>query len=173
MKLLRIALAALLLASPAWAGMTVPYVTGPKFQGVRITSTQSVTVGAVTKVQLNSISTFGTVNYWDATNFWYLPLVSGTYRVCAAGYLGATSQTGVEVNVSKNGTSGSGGIEIMNMDVNAAFTSNTGLSPGCTLTAMNGSTDKLELDITVAGASGGVIQFVRASTQMIVEWVSP
>jgi hypothetical protein len=144
--------------------------SAPKMQGTRITTIQVVTTSTYTKVQLNSIA-FDTATYWDGTNFWYKPLVAGTYLVCVGVVSGGTTVTETDAVASKNGLTGGSGIQIAHAFSPASATS--GDSGGrCGMVAMNGSTDTIELDGYVAG-TGTTVVGSNVGTTMSILWVSP
>lgn len=147
--------------------------SGPniQFRGTRITSTQSLVSGTITKVQLNSIG-IDTGSYWDGVNFYYKPLVAGTYQVCGSVYASGTGISAMEVAISKNGTSGSGGTEVADQAVNSISAGQWAVTVPCSLVSMNGSSDTVELDVSVT-ATSPVVNAVRSTTQMTAKWVSP
>lgn len=153
-------------------GIVYSNVTGaPTFVGTRITSTQASATGTTVKVQLNGIR-IDTGSYWDGTNFYYKPLVAGTYQVSGSVYITGTGITQVEVAISKNGTSGSGGTEVVDVSDTGISSSGFAVAVPASFIAMNGSTDTLELNVTAVGTSP-VIQSVRSTTQMAIKWVGP
>lgn len=173
-KFLALALAwALCLATPVYAESVTGAggIANVQFRGTRATSTQSVTSGTMTKVQLNSIG-IDTGSYWDGTNFWYKPLVAGTYQVCGSVFATGITVTAIETSISKNGTSGSGGTEVVDQSDTSLSGGQFSVALPCSLVAMNGSTDTLELDAVVTGNTP-VIQSVRSTTQMTIKLVGP
>lgn len=147
----------------------------PIFVGTLITTSQ--TVSGITKVQFNSIR-IDNGGYWDAVNFWYKPLLAGTYEVSGSAYCSnvAGTITGITVTVSKNGTTGSGGAEVIETNMNGVSVGaigNTGTATATSYIAMNGSTDTLELDVAVVGTGTLSINAVRSATQLAIRWVGP
>ena len=140
--------------------------SGPAFKADRITSDQSVTSGAWTKVQLNG-ETFDTHACFDsATNYRFTPNVAGYYQISFALDAGATSDgTAVISRVDKNGSlylygayvTMPGGVE--------------GISSGAGLVYMNGTTDYIEL---YGLAVGTAVKFkASAATYMTGCFIRP
>lgn len=172
-KFLALALAwALCLATPVYAeSVTASGAPNIQFLGTRITSSQTVTSGTPTRVQLNSIA-IDSGGYWDAVNYYYKPLVAGKYLACGSAYGTGTTVTYLTVTLSKNGVTGSGGTELAEVNVPSAA-QNVGASVPCTLVSMNGSTDWIELDVSVTGTGTTAASSARSTTQMSIRWVSP
>ena len=145
--------------------------SAPKFVGTRITSAFTVTNAVITKVQLNS-SRMDVGSYWDGANYYYKPLIAGTYLVSGSVYVSGTTLTGLVASVCKNGTSGSGGTEVCEVNLSGLTTAQYGVSLPSSLVAMNGTTDTLELDVTATGTGTLGAVAVRSTTQMSIMWVS-
>lgn len=160
-------------ASPTSGAVVLTLATAPIFRATRITSAFTVTSGTVTKVQLNSVP-IDSINGWDAVNFWYKPTVAGTYEVSGSVYGSGTTVTAVEAAISKNGTSGSGGVEVCdNSNIGLATAANQGVTLPASFVVMNGTTDTLELDATVTGTGTTAVAAVRSTSQMCIRWVGP
>lgn len=127
---------------------TVPAMafSGPAFKADRITSDQSVTSGAWTKVQLNG-ETFDTHACFDsATNYRFTPNVAGYYQISFTLDTGATSAgTTALSRVDKNGSPYLYGAYVTMPG------SVEGISSGAGLVYMNGTTDYIELYGLAAG----------------------
>lgn len=121
---------------------TVPAMafSGPAFKADRITSDQSVTSGAWTKVQLNG-ETFDTHACFDsATDYRFTPNVAGYYQISFTLDTGATSAgTAALSRVDKNGSPYLYGAYVTMPG------SVEGISSGAGLVYMNGTTDYIEL----------------------------
>lgn len=151
---------------------TSPSNVGPVFKATRITSTQSLTSGTATKVQLNSVA-IDTGGYWNAGTFVYQPLVPGTYEVSGSVYCSGASITGLEVSICKNGTTGGAGTEVCDVSQqNLSSATVWGIALPKSYVSMNGTTDTLELDVVAVGSSP-VVQNVRSTTQMCITRIGP
>lgn len=145
----------------------------PTFTGTRITSAFTVTSGVTTKVQLNN-SRIDNAAYWDGTNFYYKPLIAGTYEVSGSVYIQATTVTAVTLSISKNGTSGGSGTEVCEVTINPITTAAAqSAALPASFIAMNGSTDTLELDVTASGTGTVNVSQLRSTSQMSIKWVGP
>ena len=121
-------------------------ITGPAFFAYR-TSTQSVTAGTTTKVQLNG-ELFDTHGCFDSTtNYRFTPTVAGYYQFNAT--LGIFGNNGSQSNVvlRKNGSDYSNTLQVVGAGTAARITNST-------LAYMNGTTDYMEM--FGVGASGTV-----------------
>lgn len=121
---------------------------GPTFSAFRNTSTQTVTSGVATKVQLNG-EDYDTANAFDSTtNFRFQPQVAGTYLV--TGRVAATASSGGTVSnpmIYKNGSFLLNGQPYIPPSGSSSMTTTvTGL------VQLNGSTDFVELWATITGA---------------------
>jgi len=121
---------------------------GPAFSAFRNTSTQTVTSGVATKVQLNG-EDFDTANAFDSTtNFRFQPAVAGYYLV--TGRIAATASSGGTVStplIYKNGSLVLSGQPYIPPSGSSSMTTTvTGL------VYLNGSTDYAELWANITGA---------------------
>jgi hypothetical protein len=121
---------------------------GPTFSAFRNTSTQTVTSGVATKVQLNG-EDYDTANAFDSTtNFRFQPTVAGTYLV--TGRIAATASSGGTVSsplIYKNGSFLLNGQPYIPPSGSSSMTTTvTGL------VQLNGSTDYVELWANITGA---------------------
>lgn len=144
-------------SAPAVAGtqtVTLPVASGvlqvsgnmPAFSVYR-GANQSVSSGAITKVQLNA-ETFDTANAFDSTtNYRFTPQVAGYYQVNGSMRFTGTALTECQVIIYKNGA----GVSYGNYYVLSP--QSTLLSIATTLVYLNGTTDYLELYGYVAGTS--------------------
>jgi hypothetical protein len=117
----------------------------------------SVSAGVVAKVTFDTTD-IDTGSYWDNTNKYYKPLVSGTYQFCAfVTPNGTTMSTDQILYFSKNGTIGSGGTSVGLIVFNQPTVTGDGAAiSGCTLSAMNGSTDTMEMDYGPPGTGTSI-----------------
>jgi hypothetical protein len=124
--------------APEWGSASA--TSGPAFRAFRNTSTQSVTGGAWTKVQLNG-ETFDTDSCFDSTtNYRFTPNVAGYYSLTGS-ILGETQSATTQYTQSaiyKNGTEAALGIR------NMAFNDDA-YSVVHDLIYLNGTTDYVEL----------------------------
>lgn len=155
---------AITLAAPSVSGTntaTLPAATGtvmvsgnqPAFSAY-FAGTQTITVGAFTKIQLNS-EEFDTANAFDSsTNYRFTPLVAGYYQI--NGQINATSTltlTRILPAIYKNGSAYKYGTDITATDIRSNVSS---------LVYLNGSTDYIELYVLLSGTgtlslnSGGI-----------------
>ncbi|WP_332751805.1 hypothetical protein [Hydrogenophaga sp.] len=131
------------LQSSAGTG-TPTTLNAPALSAVRITGSQSVTSGAWTKAQYNSV-TYDPTGAWDAANFRFTPQTAGMYSVQAVlDSSGSVSTTNVTLAVYKNGTQVRAG--------SSNGTTNSRANVAAAIT-MNGSTDYLEVWINISGSS--------------------
>ena len=77
--------------------------TGPSFSAYRTTSTQSITAGTVTKVQLNAEDWDTASAYDPTTNYRFTPQVAGYYQVTCNGSVNYASADTILVYCYKNG----------------------------------------------------------------------
>lgn len=109
---------------------------GPAFSAARISSTQSISSGTWTKVQLNG-ETFDTANCFDSTtNYRFTPNVAGYYSITAALGLGGSSMTRCLLAIWKNGSE---------YFVGTDFSIQVARLNSGTLVYLNGTTDYIEL----------------------------
>ncbi len=124
----------------------------PNFKVV-LSASQSVSSGVNTKVLLDTV-TFDSGSYYSSGI--YTPLIAGTYLFCANVSIGGATVTAGSTSIiyiSKNGTIGGTGVSQVNASsVSGAVNDYPSQSP-CTLVAMNGSTDKVEVDVNVVATS--------------------
>ncbi|CAB4157101.1 hypothetical protein UFOVP678_3 [uncultured Caudovirales phage] len=129
------------LASGSGNLVTVPSVTGtvmvsgniPTFYAY-LNSTQAVTGGVWTKVQLNA-ELFDTANAFNTSTNRFTPLVAGYYQINAQpGGIDTTYSGGNASAIYKNGAYYS-----------SAYIANTGIPAISNLVYLNGSTDYVEL----------------------------
>jgi hypothetical protein len=124
--------------APEWGSASA--TSGPAFRAFRNTSTQSVTGGAWTKVQLNG-ETFDTDSCFDSTtNYRFTPNVAGYYSLTGS-ILGETQSATTQYTQSaiyKNGAEAALGIR------NMAFNDDA-YSVVHDLIYLNGTTDYVEL----------------------------
>ncbi len=113
-------------------------------------ATQSITAGVTTKVLFDTTD-IDPATYWDNTNHLYKPLVAGTYQFCSNVAVNGTGITGDQLYYfSKNGTIGGTGVSQALLVFNQPTVSGDGAGlSGCTLAAMNGSTDTMEMDYSI------------------------
>ena len=117
--------------------------TGPAFSAYRSGSSQSVTSGVWTKVQLNS-EDFDTASCFDSTtNYRFTPTVAGYYLITGAIYF-ATSTSNVNIDIYKNGAS---------TKINYLYASGDLSMQMTQLIYLNGSTDYVELYGRIVGSS--------------------
>ena len=121
---------------------------GPTFSAFRNTSTQTVTTGVATKVQLNG-EDYDTANAFDSTtNFRFQPAVAGYYLV--TGRIACSASGGGTVSVPaiyKNGSLVLSGQPYIPPSGSSSMTTTvTGL------VYLNGSTDYAELWATITGS---------------------
>lgn len=153
----------------------------PNFKAYLNTSMTGLANGSTQKILFDTV-VFDTGSYWSASTHKYTPLVAGTYRVAfnfvpsAASFVGSSDAIlGV---VSKNGTFGSGGAAQL-LNVFPTFTSVTGDTAGgsgSTLVSMNGTTDTLEIDVSVttgAAATYSIAGSANMVTQVTIERIGP
>src|SRR6185437_4572125 len=71
------------------------------------------TISGITKITFDTV-TSNVGGYWDSTNHWFKPLVAGTYNLCTSVRVtGTVAQSGgIEIDISKGGTMGSGGVSV-------------------------------------------------------------
>jgi len=121
---------------------------GPTFSAFRNTSTQTVTSGVATKVQLNG-EDFDTANAFDsATNFRFQPSVAGYYLV--TGRIAASASSGGTVSnplIYKNGSFLLNGQPYIPPSGSSSMTTTV-----VGLVYLNGSTDYAELWANITGA---------------------
>jgi len=124
-----------------------PVVPVPVFMAYRDTSTQSVTSGTNTKVQLNALE-YDTNSWFDATtNYRYTPQIAGYYQFNALIYFSGTGLTNGTARIYKNG----------NVTIDGHFLSTTSatfiyaMSSG--VIYLNGTTDYVELFGYVSGTN--------------------
>ena len=129
------------LASGTGNLVTVPSVTGtvmvsgniPTFYAY-LNSTQAVTGGVWTKVQLNA-ELFDTANAFNTSTNRFTPLVAGYYQINAQpGGIDTTYSGGNASAIYKNG-----------VYYSSAYIANTGIPAISNLVYLNGSTDYVEL----------------------------
>ena len=129
------------LASGTGNLVTVPSVTGtvmvsgniPTFYAY-LNSTQAVTGGVWTKVQLNA-ELFDTANAFNTSTNRFTPLVAGYYQINAQpGGIDTTYSGGNASAIYKNG-----------VYYSSAYIANTGIPTISNLVYLNGSTDYVEL----------------------------
>jgi len=145
------------LQAPAVSGssvLTLPAATGtvmvsgnmPAFSAY-LGTTQSVTSGATTKVQL-TVENFDTASCFDnTTNYRFTPTVAGYYQLNASIRFIGTALTEAQTIITKNNA----GLAFGNYSV---VTAQSALfSVVSTLVYMNGSTDYVELTGYVVGTS--------------------
>jgi len=120
--------------------------TGPAFSAY-LGTTQSVTSGATTKVQL-TVENFDTASCFDnTTNYRFTPTVAGYYQLNASIRFIGTALTEAQTTINKNNA----GLAFGNYSV---VTAQSALfSVVSTLVYMNGSTDYVELTGYVVGTS--------------------
>lgn len=124
-----------------------PVVPVPVFMAYRDTSTQSVTSGTNTKVQLNALE-YDTNSWFDATtNYRYTPQIAGYYQFNALIYFSGTGLTNGVARIYKNG----------NVTIDGHFLSTTSASfiyaMACGVIYLNGTTDYVELFGYVSGTN--------------------
>lgn len=125
----------------------VPLLQVPVFMAYRDTSTQSLTSGTNTKVQLNALE-YDTNSWFDATtNYRYTPQIAGYYQFNALIYFSGTSLTNGTARIYKNG----------NVTIDGHFLSTTSASfiyaMACGVIYLNGTTDYVELIGYVSGTN--------------------
>lgn len=116
---------------------SIAKINGPVFNA-RLSSDQSLSSGAFTKVQIDTES-FDSNNNFDTTLYRFTPSVAGYYQVI--GQINAATATAVTrcfSSIYKNGSSIATGVD------NAPFAGGTS-SPVSAIVYMNGTTDYLEL----------------------------
>lgn len=131
----------------------------PYFKVTRITTGFSLTSATTTTIQFNS-TVLDTGSYWDGTNFQYKPLISGTYMFCTNISPTGTFTLAADnsyITISKNGKFGSGGTSLALVVANQPTVTGDGSSlAACTISAMNGSTDTMEVDANVTAVSPAI-----------------
>ena len=121
---------------------------GPAVKADRVTSDQTITSGAWTKVQLNSKS-FDLGGCFDSTtNYRWTPNVPGYYQMSCAVDIGAASAlTNAISSIYKNGVADLYGTFMITPSTTELLTT------GCGLVYMNGATDYLELWALASGTT--------------------
>ena len=117
----------------------------PMFQ-VGLSSAQSIPNATNTLVQFNDIQTasggFSIGGYFDTSNYWFKPLVSGYYYFDAQLRLENATPDYVVIYINKNGTEIRANVGTESNAANAYVTAHTS-----TLTYMNGSTDYASVSV--------------------------
>ena len=136
--------------------------TGPAFSAYRATSSQTVTSGVATKVQLNA-EDFDTAAAFDpTTNYRFQPAVAGYYMITGRAACNASSGgTVASLQLYKNGALLQYGQPYIPPSGSSSMT--------VTLTGLvylNGSTDYLELWTTLAGSGTVTVQTGTGQTIM-------
>jgi hypothetical protein len=131
-------------------------------------SGQSVT-GSYAVLTFDSV-TLDPSNAWDATNHKWVPKTAGTYKVCAYSDAGGTYtlNQGYTTAIKKDG--GSQTIVRQWTGVAGGSQNSVGSVGGCSLVALNGSTDGVEAGVSTLGT--GVTTNAQFSF-MSVEYVGP
>ena len=136
---------ALFIAATAAAAKTVVDASAPVFSANRASS-QSITSGVATKVQL-ATEDFDTGGYFDnATNYRFTPLIAGYYQINGSVYGTGSSLTTIIATIKKNGTDAAASF------ITVGATGDLKLSTSV-LVFLNGTTDYVELWGTVTGTS--------------------
>lgn len=160
-------------AIPATAGaVTTPYLldasvtqaklaagvagNGPAFRAY-VASSQTVTNNVSTKVQLGA-ENFDTANCFDSTtNYRFTPNVAGYYQINAMiGCTGSSALTYNYIQLFKNGS-------VDSIAIYGPYGGNSNYGQLATLTYMNGTTDYLELYVTLSGT--GTMTVYSGATQ--------
>jgi hypothetical protein len=160
------------ISSPAVSGtttLTLPTTTstlainGPAFSAYLGTS-QTVTTGVATKLQLNT-KVFDTNTNFDATtNYRFTPTIAGYYQINIELYGNAsTSMSALALNLYKNGSI----YQYGSLPTIAYGNAAQGIT-GSFLVYCNGSTDYIELYGTITGT--GTCSFTAASGT--INWMS-
>ena len=124
---------------------------GPAFSATRASSTQAVTASSWAKVQLNS-EVFDTASCFDSTtDHRFTPNAPGYYQISfSVEFTASSGMTGCMSAIYKNGTIAISG------NYSTAGGSTMGITSGCGLIYMNGSTDYVELFGFVTGSNTAV-----------------
>jgi hypothetical protein len=147
----------------------------PNFK-VTLASSQSLTTGTWTKVAFDTV-VIDPQTYWSTSNKYYNPQVSGTYMFCAGVTAGGTFTLGADnflISFSKNGLTGGAGVRQGTISVNVPTL--VGADPsvaGCTVVALNGSSDTLELDVLVTATSPAAQGSANVITYLVGYRVAP
>lgn len=137
----------------------------------QLASTQTNIGTNWTKVNLTAEIDPG--SYWDGTNHYWNPKIAGTYLICAGAQAAAgTALPNLTAALSKNGTIGSGTAISSGVNVGLATATSQGVIVPCSMVAMNGSTDTVELDVIAAGSTGQVDITASVGTTMVVTRIS-
>jgi hypothetical protein len=139
---------ALNIGGNAATATTASTLSGPKFRAY-LSSTQNPTSGVLTKVALASESYDTNNNFDSTTNYRFTPSVAGYYQLnwlvgCTAN---PGSLTAAESRLYKNGAAAAYG-----NNISSATLTNMWLS-GSDIIYMNGTTDYVELFVSVTGTS--------------------
>ena len=135
--------------------------TGPAFSAFRSGTSQSISSGVWTKVQLNA-ENFDTNSCFDSsTNYRFTPTVAGYYQVNGHIYLNYTSTPGVRIGASlyKNGST------YLEYTITNPSATIYGVATVTSLIYLNGTTDYVEL-YGLMIATGPEFYLASANTQM-------
>lgn len=149
------------------SGITLPYGAtqstgaGPAFSAY-LGSSQTVTSGTYTKLNINTKVFDTNTNYDATTNYRFTPTVAGYYMVSATCYGGgSTSTTNVVSALYKNGS-----VYLTGSYVNASANPQSNqASAVSSLVYLNGSTDYLEFWGQITGAGTCSFSSGAANTQ--------
>lgn len=138
---------------------------GPAFRAY-VASSQTVTNVVATKVQLNA-ENFDTANCFDSTtNYRFTPNIAGYYQINATiGANGSSALTYNYIQLYKNGSHDS-------IAIYGPYGGNSNYGQLATLVYMNGTTDYLELYVTLSGTGtmtvyGGATQGTYMSGSLV------
>jgi hypothetical protein len=124
----------------------VPLLNVPAFVAYRSSTEQSVSSGAVTKVQLNATS-FDTHGWFNTSSNQYIPQIAGYYQFNGSVYVVGTNLTRVQANLNF----GSGNEIAGPIFVGTATTGMINIVSH--LIYMNGTTNYVQLDTYAVGTS--------------------
>ena len=136
---------------------------GPAFSAY-LSTTQSITSNQLTKAAIDT-EIFDTNSCYDTTNYRFTPTVAGYYQVNATVRMSATASTITQaaIQVYKNGSS----YAVLAVDnvASTVFTSTLNRSGGV-LISMNGTTDYIELWVSITGTSPQLLGGTSTNTTL-------
>jgi hypothetical protein len=145
---------------------TVSLSVQPNFR-VHLAGNQSITASTYAKVLYDTVD-IDSNSFWSAANHNFLPTVAGTYQFCTSALATGTYalNSTIAVQFSKNGLHGTGTDQGTISHLTGGANTSAGVA-GCTIAAMNGSTDTMEVDMintaTTPAIEGSTAAAIQAS----------
>jgi len=125
---------------------------------VRKSANQSVSSGAITKVELD-VEDLDSANCFDnSTNYRFTPTTAGKYFffACGRGYANSGTLNYVNVMIRKNGTAGVGNSFVNSGTEQYTSPGNSDTASPSVILTMNGSSDYVEMYMQVGGTSPNI-----------------